>query len=108
MRAAWPAFKAKRVDERSATWRGYLKPFLQSYEAVVSYRVPYIIERLNPLQQQPWVRIVSPQLRQRPGHVEGDLPHVYWDDSACPAFCLFDHETGEWTPFSLLAETTIP
>lgn len=108
MRTAWPALKAKRIDDCSATWRGHLKPFLQSYDVVISYRAPYIIERLNPLLQQPRVRILSPQLKQRPGHPEGHLPHVYWDHPVCPALCLFDHETGEWTPFRLLAETTIP
>jgi hypothetical protein len=81
---------------------------MQSYEVVVSYRVPLIIENINPLRQQPLVRIVSPYLKRWPGHVAGELPHVYWDHPIRPALCLFDHETGEWSPFDLLADTTIP
>jgi hypothetical protein len=105
---AWPTFEAERIDDRTANWHGRLKPLLQSYEVLITYRAPYIIERLDPLRQQPRVRILAPRLKHRPGHHEGDLPHVYWDDPISPALCLFDHETGEWTPFSLLADTTIP
>lgn len=108
MRASWPTMQAERIDDRTARWRGELKPLLRSYEVMVTYRAPHIIERIDPLRQQPGVRVVSPVLKQRPGHAEGDLPHVYWDDPDRPALCLFDHETGEWTPFHLLADTTIP
>jgi hypothetical protein len=108
MRSAWPTFQARRIDERTASWCGQLKPLLQPYEVLVTYRAPFIIERIDPLRQQPRVRVLTPMLKHRPGHREGDLPHVYWDNPDCPALCLFDHETEEWTPFHLLADTTIP
>jgi hypothetical protein len=108
MRAAWPAFRIERVDARTAIWRGPLRPFLLSYDVQVLYRVPTVIERLDPLRQQPVVRVMSPPLRRRRDDPEGPLPHVCWNDSAHPALCLFDHETNEWTPFRLLAETTLP
>jgi hypothetical protein len=108
MRASWQGLRAEQVGARTARWRGPLKPLLQTYEVQVWYRAPVIIELIEPLRQQPRVRILSLRLRQRRGDAEGDLPHVYWDDPDCPALSLFDHETGEWTPFHLLAETTIP
>jgi hypothetical protein len=108
MRATWPSFVVAQADDRSATWTGCLKPFMQSYEVAISYRVPLIIENIDPLRQQPRVRILSPYLKRWPSHVEGGLPHVYWDDLICPALCLFDYETGEWSPFKLLADTTVP
>ena len=107
MRASWPSLRAERLNARAARWRGPLKPLLQTYEVQVVYQAPVILEVINPLKQQPHVRILSPRLRQRRADAEGDLPHVYWDDPDCPALCLFDHETGEWTPFHLLADTTI-
>lgn len=108
MRASWPGFRVELIDARTARWHGLLKPLLQTYEVQVWYRAPMIIELIEPLRQQPLIRILSPRLRQRRGDAEGNLPHVYWDDPDCPALCLFDHETDEWTPFHLLAETTIP
>lgn len=108
MRGSWPSLRAERVDVRTACWRGPLKPLLQTYEVQIVYRAPVIIERIEPLRQQPRVRVLSPRLRRRRGDAEGALPHVYWDDPDRPALCLFDHDTGEWTPFHLLADTTIP
>ncbi len=108
LRASWPTLRAERTGERTARWRGELKPLLRSYEVLVTYQAPLIIERIDPLRQQPRVRVLNPVLKQRCGHPEGDLPHVYWDNPDHPALCLFDHETGEWTPFHLLADTTIP
>lgn len=108
MRASWPTLQATRVDDRTALWRGELRPLLRAYEVQIVYQVPLVIERIQPLRQQPIVRVLSPSLKCRRGHSEGDLPHVYWDDADRPALCLFDHETGEWTPFHLLADTTVP
>lgn len=108
MRSAWPLLQVDRIDAQSARWRGPLRPLLRTYEVEVTYRAPTIIENIRPLRQQPLVRVLSPVLKQRRGHREGDLPHVYWDHPTRPALCLFDHETAEWTPFQLLAETTIP
>ena len=98
----------ERIDERTARWTGPLKPFMCFYDVQILYRAPTVIERIDPLRQQPRVRVMSPPLRRRRGDAEGELPHVYWDNPDHPALCLFDHETGEWTPRSLLAETTIP
>jgi hypothetical protein len=108
MRASWPSLRAERVDPRTARWLEPLKPLLRTYEVQVTYRAPVIIELIDPLRQQPRVSVLSPMLKRRRRDAEGDLPHVYWDDPNCPALCLFDHETSEWTPIDLLADTTIP
>jgi hypothetical protein len=108
MRRTWPMLRAERLDNRTAQWRGPLRPLLMSYEVEILYRVPLIIERIDPMRQQPDVRVLSPVLKRRSGSSEGPLPHVYWDDAARPALCLFDAEAGEWSPADLLSETTIP
>lgn len=108
MRSRWPSLRVTRIGQRAARWQGELKPLLRSYEVLVDYRAPTIIEQIDPLRQQPRVRVIAPLLKPRWGSSEGPLPHVYWDDELSPALCLFDHETNEWTPFHLLAETTIP
>ncbi len=107
MRAAWPTLRLERSDDRRALWRGPLRPSFSSFEVSIAYMVPSIVELIDPLRQQPRVRVVDPVLRQRRGDTEGDLPHVYWDDPVFPSLCLFDHEAGEWTPFDLLSETTV-
>lgn len=108
IRASWPTFRVIARTDRSAVWQGTLKPFMLGHEVRIAYRVPHVIERIDPLRQQPQVRVVSPALKRRPGSSEGPLPHVYVDKSGDPILCLFDYETEEWTPFRPLAETTIP
>ena len=108
MRQRWPAFRMQRIDERSAIWRGSLRPLMANYEIEISYCVPHIIERIDPSRQQPRVRVVSPPLRARSGDPEGRLPHVYWNSQGHPSLCLFDVETIQWTPFELIALTTLP
>jgi len=104
----WPTFKVHRIDDRTAAWRGTLRPLLMTFEITVFYRVPAVIEILNPMRHQPQVRVVSPPLRPRSHSAEGKLPHVYWDGANLPILCLFDPEAGEWSPSDLLAETTLP
>lgn len=108
MRERWPRFEVVRRDARSALWRGELRPLMQTYQVEVFYRAPLVVERLDPLRQQPEVRVIAPRLRRRDDGVEGPLPHVYWDRADIPMLCLFDHEAGQWTPFDLLADTTLP
>ena len=108
MRRHWPAFRIRRLDDRTAIWSGPLRPFMATYEVEVAYRVPLVVERLDPLRQQPRIRVVSPALRPRTGDPEGRLPHVYWSSEGEPSLCLFDFETTEWTPGEFLALTTLP
>jgi hypothetical protein len=65
MRASWPSLRAERVDPRTARWLGPLKPLLRTYEVQVMYRAPVIIELIDPLRQQPRVRVLSPMLKRR-------------------------------------------
>lgn len=108
MDLAWPRFRVRRLDDRTTVWTGDLRPIFQVYEVEIRYKAPTILERLDPLRQQPNVSVLNPKLKRRNGDPEGPLPHVYWDDPQRPALCLFDFEASEWTPFDLLAETTVP
>jgi hypothetical protein len=108
MSSAWPSFKVARRTNRAATWQGTLRPSLMTYEIEIAYQVPFIIELIDPLRQQPCVRVLRPRLKPRRGDPQGDLPHVYWDDPERPTLCLFDPDAPQWSPFDLLAATTVP
>lgn len=108
LRLAWPAFQILKRTDRGALWRGPLRPLFMTYDVQIAYSMPLVIERIDPIRQQPEVRVMSPPLKRRRNDQEGALPHVYWDDPVHPMLCLFDPEAGEWTPASLLSETTVP
>jgi hypothetical protein len=107
MRRCWPTLRATRIDDRTVEWRGGLRPLLMTHEVTIRYRVPLIIERIDPLRQQPEVRVIAPMLKRRSDSSEGPLPHVYWDSDIHPMLCLFDGEAGQWSPADLLSETTV-
>ncbi|WP_245256612.1 hypothetical protein [Hyphomicrobium denitrificans] len=65
--AAWPTLRLERSDDRRALWRGPLRPSFSSYEVSIAYMAPSIVELIDPLRQQPRVRVVDPVLRQRRG-----------------------------------------
>ncbi|WP_296710981.1 hypothetical protein [Rhodoblastus sp.] len=85
-----------------------MRPLLMTHEVEIFYRAPLVIELINPMQQQPQVRVAQPLLKKMPRSAEGALPHVYWDDPDRPMLCLFDAEAGQWSPCDLLAATTVP
>lgn len=108
LRRDYPSFAMIDRKGETAIWRGTLKPLMLTYTVTVSYRVPWVMERLDLLAMQPRVRVASPPLRLRRGDPEGALPHVYWMSPTDPVLCLFDTDTDEWTPADLLSETTVP
>lgn len=107
MLGRWPTLDVVERGKDSAVWRGTLKPILREYVVEIYYRVPSVLE-MPTLRQQPLVRVLSPALKRRAGDPEGSLPHVYPDGTPHPPLCLFDMEAREWTPWKLLAETTVP
>jgi len=110
MAGTWPDFAVARREGASATWRGRLKPLLQTFTVEIAYRAPTVIELLNNRRLQPQVRILSPRLRPRRGDPEGQLPHVYYfgDGPLDVVLCMFDPDSDEWSPMMTLAETTAP
>lgn len=108
MRACWPEFVLVHRTDRTAYWRGGVRPLLQRYVIEVAYRAPLTIETLDARHLQPRVSILSPALRPRPGDAEGRLPHVYYDSDGGVALCLLDPTAKDWTPLDFLAETTVP
>ncbi|MCW2282574.1 hypothetical protein M2323_000335 [Rhodoblastus acidophilus] len=65
-----------------------------------------MIERIDPMEQQPQVRVIRPLLKKMTSS-EGALPHVYWDDPDFPMLCLFDPDAGQWSPCELISKTTV-
>ncbi|WAJ31224.1 hypothetical protein [Antarcticirhabdus aurantiaca] len=108
MRARWPQLRGRKLDPRSAVWRGLLRPSFQDFLVRVAYQVPLTPETFDPLRDQPVVTVIRPRLLRREGNEEGPLPHVYGALRPRPELCLFDPETDEWTPAMPLAETTVP
>lgn len=108
MARVWPDWRLSARGERHARWEGPLRPLLQTYTVAIYYRVPLLVERLDPARTQPLVSVVSPALRPRPGDAEGRLPHVYHLDDGKVALCLLDPDAGDWSPADLVAETTVP
>ena len=108
MAELWPAMRVTVREQRQATWVGRLRPLHQSYDIKISYAATLCVERVNLMQQQPRVQVLSPRLRPRERSAEGVLPHVYFDDPDYPSLCLFDPYVDEWTPACFLAETTVP
>ncbi|WP_245493490.1 MULTISPECIES: hypothetical protein [unclassified Mesorhizobium] len=106
----WPQLVLATREGASATWRGPLRPLLQTFQVEITFRAPSIIEKLNNRRMQPRVKILTPQLRPRRGDPEGQLPHVYY--IGCGpldvVLCMFDPDSDEWSPFMSVAETTVP
>ncbi|MDP3749572.1 MAG: hypothetical protein Q8Q88_21270 [Phenylobacterium sp.] len=108
MAQVWPAFQLVGREGAAAAWRGRLRPLLQTYVIEIHYRAPLVVERLNVKILQPKVYVLSPALRCRPGDAEGMLPHVYSGPDGDVTLCMLDPDAGEWSPYDLLAETTVP
>lgn len=108
MASVWPGLRLSARAERCATWRGPLRPLLQTYLVEIGYRAPVVIERLDPAVLQPTVKILSPELRSRHGDPEGALPHVYYDADGEVSLCMLDPASAEWSPFDSMACTTVP
>lgn len=106
MRESWPLLESAWLDERTAVWRGPLRPLLMTYQVQILYRAPPVIELINPMRQQPEVRVLNPLLKKMQSS-EGALPHVYWDDPDRPMLCLFDAEAAQWSPCDLISRTTV-
>lgn len=107
MASKWPTFAARRLDDRTAAWRGPLRPLMRTYELRIIYRAPLIFERIDAMRMQPDVTVLSPRLKLMARSAEGNLPHVYWGDDGSASLCLFDPDTREWSPADLLADTTV-
>lgn len=108
MQLIWPKFTLVARNAEIAQWQGPVRPLLQTYRINILYRAPMLIENPDSKRLQPRVSILSPTLRPRPGDTEGQLPHVYYSEDGEVSLCLFDPTAGEWSPSSLIAETTVP
>jgi hypothetical protein len=93
----------------SARWVGLLKPNRTRYKVQIRYQAPLIIQIPDPYRFQPRVQVLDPVLQRHP-KTNASIPHVYRDDDnpTTPYLCLFDPRAEEWSPFDLIATTTVP
>jgi hypothetical protein len=92
MRAIYPQFRVTTNRGNRARWTGDLRPTSMSdtYAVEISYTVP----------RCPEIRVLTPELRVRPGHKR--LPHVFEENRLCV------HQAHEWTGNLILARTVVP
>lgn len=112
MAARLPEWAVRRIDERTASWTGELRPYNTTYRVRIQLTVPPVIEYRSLVYLQPLVEVVAPRLRRLPGNPEGSLPHVYWSHPRTsrpgPFLCVFDPDAREWTLSDPLSTTTVP
>lgn len=96
----YPGFAAIRYPDTTIVWKGHLRPKMQSYLVAVIWR---------PSMPLPYVTILNPSIRPRPGGSYDEIPHLIYDakEPRNSGLCLFDPDTREWTPSMLIAKTTM-
>lgn len=101
MQKHWPDFTGEKKADGLLVWTGPLRPKAQVYRIGVLWK-PAVMSL-------PYVIVVDPKIRPRPGAKFEDIPHLIFDgtDPEHSALCLFDPEGREWTGSDLIAETTI-
>jgi hypothetical protein len=89
----WPQFSVS-CSGKSIKWIGPIQPtpVSNTYKVSVSYVVG----------GYPAVHVLDPELTVREG--EAKLPHVYPGKE----LCLYVPAEGQWSPASLISETTLP
>lgn len=98
----WPAFERRFVGLDEEAWVGPLRGFQREYTVVVRW--------LYALGLPPFVFVLNPKLRPRPGAEFTDIPHLIFNQGnpENSALCLFDPEQKQWLPTMLIADTTLP
>ena len=104
MSSRWPDFEFDlSIDKTTMIWEGKLRGFQKFYRVSVQWR-------FRTAAVMPYVFILDPMLRPRPGGRYEDIPHLMFN-SRLPtesALCLFDPDAKEWDPTLLIADTTVP
>lgn len=101
MRRQWPDFAGRRLGDGTLIWRGPLRPKAQAYIIVILWHPTTM-----PL---PYVVVSDPPLQPRPGMAFAEIPHLIYDADKPEqsGLCLFDPAGNEWSPASLVADTTV-
>lgn len=109
MAEKWPQFEVRERAVRGVYWVGSLKPNSTKYTVGIRYNAPLAIHILDPYRFQPRVTVLDPLLQRHP-KTGARIPHVYTNNLSHdhPYLCLFDPDAQEWSPFSLIATTTVP
>lgn len=101
IRRLWSDFKCSKNPNGLLIWRGVVRPKAQRYQIAILWK--------SGLLDRPYVTILDPPIRPRPGGTFEEIPHLIFDvkNPECSGLCLFDPEGKEWTESDLIAETTI-
>lgn len=102
MSKRWPGFEFGRLKQGLVIWRGHLRPKSKVYEIAVFW---------HPTDgSAPYVMILDPVLKPRPGLAFDEIPHLNFRSDAPEesGLCLFDPDGKEWDPSQAIADTTIP
>lgn len=110
MAALYPNLPLNQRQDRTAVWRGRLRPYRKSYLVEIYYALPLIPQQFSIIDVQPLVQVLDPVLERHASYEEGPLPHIYENrsDPDFPFLCLFDPDVPEWSLNDLIAETTLP
>ena len=92
MAMSYPQFRVITNRGNWARWSGDLRPSALSDT--------YTIEISYTIRRRPEIRVLTPELRLRPGHER--LPHVLEGNKLCV------HQAHEWRGDSILAHTIVP
>lgn len=98
----WPALTHRFAGPGIEAWIGPLRGLQRDYTVYVSWA--------HEAGLPPFVFIVQPEIRPRPGGSYADIPHLIFNDEKPTesALCLFDPDQGEWDRTMLIADTIIP
>ena len=101
MRRLWPDFTCNREPNGFLIWRGVVRPKAQRYRLALLWKARVL--------DRPYVMVLEPPIRPRPGGSYEEIPHLIFDEQnpERSGLCLFDPEGKEWTEADLIAETTI-
>jgi hypothetical protein len=101
MEAKWPDFAFEKRGSGALVWRGPLRPKMRTYNVQVYWHAPNFA--------LPYVCVIDPKLKPRPGVGFDAIPHLLFDaaDPEWSGLCLFDPAGKEWDPSKLIADTTI-
>lgn len=101
MRRQWPDFTGEKQGNGTLVWWGPLRPKAQLYTLMIFW---------HPIEMSlPYVMVRDPALKPRAGGAFAEIPHLIFDKDKPEdsGLCLFDPDGHEWSPGSLIAETTV-
>ena len=67
-----PNWICERIDERTASWEGVLRPYKSEYLVRIEHTVPLVIEYHSLLWSQPLIEVLEPRLQRQKDAEDGE------------------------------------